>query len=270
MVHLERAEPVRRASYLDANHRPTVGGVAIDMWNSSRSTQLGGCSLGFNARISGDSHEYFVTAGHCTQTQNSTEYSVVFQAYRYLDVPYDSAIGIEYSDPPQSSGIPGCPGGSTCRYSDAALFQYTIASFSNFAYLAKDSSFSSTFGTNGSRFRVDSFHVVNDVPEASLLAADTVNYDTYMHKVGNTTGWTWGPIRHTCVTVINSGGKLLCQYFVRATANNGDSGSPTFWWQCCGTNEAWLGGVLWGLTGADYLFGSISGIKNDFSGLVSY
>jgi hypothetical protein len=40
----------------------------------------------------------------------------------------------------------------------------------------------------GSLFRVDSFHIVNEIPESEFLTADTVTYSDYLHRVGRTSG----------------------------------------------------------------------------------
>lgn len=242
---------------------------------------LTNCSIAANVRLSGDNtHEYFLTAGHCTGTDNAP--SGMFGpnhgaiVYQPDSTAGSTAIATEYANPTGRTGLSGCPSGYTCKYSDAALFQYINSSRSNFAYIARDSTFSSTLGVAGSRFRVDSFHVVGEIPEANLLAADTVpgQYDTWMHKVGFKTGWTWGQVTSTCRTLQypTTSQAMLCQYVVTAEDDFGDSGAPTFWWVCCsGPNQAWLGGILSsGYENAFYFFSSISGIKNDIANLVTY
>lgn len=272
MIRVEHTSRPVQTQQLGANHRPTVGGVQLNNYDSTGTgSSIATCSLGFNARLSTDnSHEYFVTAAHCTSTRWAVDGTIAYQPTPSDGVPSYTPIGREVSDPALAS-IPGCDPGYVCRYSDAALFRYDSARFSNFAYIARDSSFSSNPAVSGSTFRVDSFHVVSDIPESYLLVADTVNHDTYMHKVGITTGWTWGPVLSTCMKMYVAGGELLCQYRVGARADYGDSGAPTFWWMCCNPNEAWLGGILHGaVTGYWYYFSSITGIKNDIANLVSY
>jgi hypothetical protein len=106
-----------------------------------------------------------------------------------------------------------------------------------------------------------------------MLAADTVagHYDTYFHKVGRTTGWSFGPQTRTCYIYYVAGKALVCQYSVAAEADQGDSGSPVFMWICCNVNEAWIGGLLSSATeGLAFGFSSISGVKNDFANLVTH
>ena len=117
---------------------------------------------------------------------------------------------------------------------------------------------------------------MNDIAEANFLGADTTagNYTVYVHKVGRTTGWTWGPMIHVCKTIYYSVGgnrALLCQYDVAAEVDFGDSGGPAFWWNCCGANESWLGGiVVAGIEGYFFTLSSITGIRNDIANLVTY
>ncbi len=278
-VVFEHSKPIVPLAYLSAQHRPTVGGLLISLYDTVITRKYGAgeyaqCSIGANVRLSTDqSNEYFLTAAHCSNEDNifTSDGATVFQPDSATN---STAIGVEVSVPGARTGLSGCPTGYTCKYSDAALYQYNSASYSNFAYIARDSSFTSTWGVNGSRFRVDSFHVVSDIPEAYLLAADTVNYDTWMHKVASTTGWTWGQLKHTCMTIAYSGSKaLLCQYGAAAYADHGDSGGPMFWWMCCNPNEAWLGGILHTVSSIpDWhtIFSSITGIKNDIANLVTY
>jgi hypothetical protein len=76
---------------------------------------------------------------------------------------------------------------------------------------------------------------------------------------------------HSCVTLYYTGKALVCQYQVAAQADEGDSGSPTFWWMSPGVNQAWLGGLLHhNIPGYYYTFSSITGIKNDFANLVTH
>jgi hypothetical protein len=280
--HSKRPVP---AAYLTATQSPSVGGIQIELRDTLIANNSGGsstlCSLSFNVGVStDDAHRYFMTAAHCTGTSATDSVSVFNNEHALVYQP-DSAtnpspIGFEVSAPDSRTGLSNCPNLYTCKYSDAALFKYYGGSPSNFTYLAKDSSYSSTVGVNGSLFRVDSFHVVNDISEANLLAADTLpgHYDTFMHKVGRTTGWTFGPVTHTCVTyvwTIPLKKALLCQYYVASSILGGDSGAPAFWWYCCNPNEAWIGGLVsTGFTNSLYGFSSITGIKNDFANLISY
>lgn len=278
-IVFEHSERPGVLAQLTAQHRPTVAGVHISVYDSVITRKYGSglyteCSLGANVRISTDEpHAYFLTAAHCSNEDDIFRNDGA-RVYQPDSATNPTAIGTEVFVPSGSSSLSGCPSGYTCKYSDAALYRYSSAAYSNFAYIAKDSSYSSTWGVAGSTFRVDSFHVVGDIPEAYLLAADTVSYNTWMHKVAYRTGWTWGPLKHTCMTIYYPGSKaLLCQYGAAAYADHGDSGGPMFWWMCCNPNEAWIGGLLHTVRAIPdnfTVFSSISGIKNDIPNLLTY
>ncbi|MEA3247712.1 MAG: hypothetical protein U9Q74_16295 [Gemmatimonadota bacterium] len=278
-VAFEHSDRPTVLAYLTAQHRPTVAGVHIAVYDSVITRKYGPglyaeCSLGANVRISTDEpHAYFLTAAHCSNEDDIFRNDGA-KVYQPDSATNPAPIGTEVFVPGGSSNLSGCPSSYTCKYSDAALYRYASAVYSNFAYIARDSSNSTTWGIVGSRFRVDSFHVVGDIPEAYLLAADIVVYDTWMHKVAYRTGWTWGPLKHTCMTIYYPGSKaLLCQYGAAAYADHGDSGGPMFWWMCCNPNEAWIGGLLHTVRAIPdnfTVFSSISGIKNDIPNLVTY
>ncbi|HVT38860.1 MAG TPA: hypothetical protein VHE78_07440 [Gemmatimonadaceae bacterium] len=273
MLAIVQDDRPKQMDYIYNAQRPVVGGLLIDVADSA-GTEIHNCTLGFNAKLSGDqSLRYFVTASHCTSTFAAVDHDTVYQAFKAFNpIP----IGFEVQDPAMRTDIPGCPTWSSnrkCRYSDAALFQFTSADLSNFPYLAMDSSVSSTLGVNGSRFRVDSFVVIADYPEARLLAADTVNHNTWLMKVGMRSGWTWGPISRTCFDVGAGGGALRCQYQVLAEADEGDSGAPVFEYTSLyyTTKQATLAGIVrGGFSGLNFDFSSISGIKNDIANLITY
>ena len=71
------------------------------------------------------------------------------------------------------------------------------------------------------------------------------------NKVGRTTGWTQGPVSRTCVNTNVLGSKIhqLCQTFVTAGVNGGDSGSPVF--RITSGDNVQFVGILWG-GGSDY------------------
>lgn len=69
--------------------------------------------------------------------------------------------------------------------------------------------------------------VANPFHIGGLAPLPTVG--TWVEKVGVSTGWTGGPVEKTCSNLSGGSGIIiLCQDFVDAMANNGDSGSPAF------------------------------------------
>jgi hypothetical protein len=273
-VVFEHAKPIRGFQLLTASHRPTVGGIHIALSDTLNRKNLGAmseCSLNSNVRFA-DS-PFFLAAGHCTSSPLDetvgTYANLNATVYQPDSATNPTPIGQEYYNP--GAWIPGgyfsCPSSLTCRFSDAVAFSYTSNSLSNFAYLARDSSFSMTLGVDGSKFRVDSFHVDSEVPEAWLLAADTTTCDMRLHKVGWRTGWTWGCIVSTCYTVYQSAHALICQYNVASDADGGDSGAPVFVWMAPGVNRAFLAGMIYGgIPNTFFQFSSIAGIHNDLWG----
>jgi len=170
---------------LDSTHRPLVGGIKIGLTDTAISNQYGvhsygECSLGFSGTLTNDAYDtYFVTAAHCAGLANAWAYQAV-NAFQPDSFTNSSRIGYLWGMPTGSTTISGCPTGATCKYSDAALYIYVSGNV-DLDFLARDSSFSSVSTVKGSRFRVDSFQVNGNVPEADLLAANTTagQYDTY-------------------------------------------------------------------------------------------
>lgn len=274
MVAFEYSTRPKATSYLDSIHRPAVGGVAIDVWDSTRTYDRAWLTMGPNVKLSTDtSARYFLTNSHGTSTFAAVDHDSAYQPYQSTGL---QALAVEVQDPAWRTDIANCPSytvNQMCRYSDAALFKYLTPSNANFPFIAKDSTLSSTLGVNGSLYRVDSFVVNAEYSEANLLAADTVNKSFYLMKVGRTTGWTWGPITRSCVDLISHGGTLKCQYEVAAQADQGDSGSPVFLYTeyYLGQLRATLGGMLNSATaGRSFLFSSITGVRNDIANIVTH
>lgn len=130
--------------------------------------------------------------------------------------------------------------------------------------------FSSAFNTNGSFDQTATFTNISEVADSNWIAADLGNL--YVHKVGWRTGWTWGAFSRSCVNIGAGGGVLLCQQFSYTYANGGDSGSPAFWWLCCGTNQTGLVGIVHGaiVESNEMAFSTIAGVKNDLGALITY
>ena len=90
--------------------------------------------------------------------------------------------------------------------------------------------------------------------------------------MGRTTGWSQGKITNTCVTTNVSGSNitLICQNFVKASVQAGDSGSPVFLGS--GGGSVTLAGVLWGgnSSGTSFVFSPISGIEKELGSLTTF
>lgn len=168
-------------------------------------------------------------------------------------------VAKESVDPGLFSGG-SCPGGSSCRYSDAAMADVQIVipngPETQFGKVAKPNSYGQW---SGSTDYSSTFTVIGET--SSFFLGQPLD------KVGRTTGWTWGPVDQTCVAVSHpSGGTLLCQYYVLSGAGPGDSGSPVFSWVSGSSISA--AGLLWGrpFAGGAYIFSPLSGVKSDLGG----
>jgi hypothetical protein len=209
--------------------RPAMGGIQILFLLTP--TSGGICTLGFNAylgRVFG-----FVTNSHCTQVEGEVD-----GARFYQNFPPDVTIATEVADPGLFTDPP-CPPGRRCRYSDSVFAKYDNPRSGVLGKIARPA-----FGD----------------PEAGPLnlspasARFTIKGRTgspltgnVVHKVGRTTGWTFGSVVATCVdaNVGDSDITKLCQTVVRAGDDHGDSGSPVFSRIGNSTNVK-LVGILWG------------------------
>ena len=87
-----------------------------------------------------------------------------------------------------------------------------------------------------------------------------------LQKVGRKSGWTFGSVIQTCVTLAASGSpfKYYCQDKVFAGQNIGDSGAPVFFWNF-GDDFVTLMGTSWAsVVGSHYWMSSLGDIINDF------
>jgi hypothetical protein len=243
---VEQTEPIRFATTLRSRVRPVLGGLQINF------TQYI-CTLGFNATRSGVSS--FITASHCSKQQGGNQSTQYFQP---LSTTANSFIGTEVSDPAYVSGLPGCPAGRKCRYSDALRATYASGvSFTN-GRIEK-----TTGVNNGSVTIAGSFAIGS---KGGGVVGNTAN------KVGRTTGWSQGKITNTCVTVNVSGTNItqLCQNIVSAKLGAGDSGSPVFLGASNATVK--LAGILWGgnSSGTIFVYSPMSGIEKELGSLTTF
>ena len=175
-------------------------------------------------------------------------------------------IGTEVSDPVYFTGGP-CPRLRKCRFSDAARVQYASGVSSDLGGIARTTFRAPSFGSgiiNG----LNPFF--NITAEVSPIQGATVN------KVGRTTGWTYGTVNGTCVTlnVAATNITLLCQsktaFGAFGKVGPGDSGSPVFYWN--GGNNVGLVGLLWGgnSSGTFFTFSPMSGIEQELGSLRTF
>jgi hypothetical protein len=239
---IEAVEPIHALVTLRESVRPVPGGVQIHFSNFL-------CTLGFNAVRAGVSG--FVTNSHCTERQGGVESTEYFQ-------PLSPAfIGTETADPAYRRNIAGGPRGRRCRFSDSAFAQYASTSLSDFGEIARTTSRGNLSGS----ITIDAAN-----PTFSITSTSASSVGQEVNKVGRTTGWTFGDVTATCVTVGVSGTNIvqICQDFVSAGVGGGDSGSPVFSWG--GGSTVSLRGILWGgnSAGTQFVYSPFANVtRND-------
>ena len=243
---------------LQHDFRPVPGGVRTERSNGNF------CTVGFNAMRNtfGDSNRYFVTNGHCTGFLAQLENEPFYQP----TVAFGNFVGTERFDPPSFQGG-SCPPDFQCRWSDAALVRYEGSIGDQFGYIARPYYGSIDIDPANPRFRIDQ--------EVSYPADNSI-----VDKVGQTTGWTYGYVRHTCIrteypVLYFPPMMLLCQDYADYSSAQGDSGGPVFIWQEFSYTDASLLGIHWGRgeagvePGVNYaIFSSMSNIEIDLGDLL--
>jgi len=221
---VELSTAIRPVTSVRSRFRPLRGGIQINFGP-------GTCTLGFLAVRSGVTG--MITASHCTLTQGGVQNTIFHQS----NGPTTNRIGLETRDPRYFAGGL-CPAGRRCRYSDSAFVRIPHTAGpavpASVGSIARPEALNSL--TVGGSFRITS-------ENAAPLLNEIVG------KVGRTTGWTQGRVIATCVHTEVEGTDitLLCQDWVKANVNRGDSGSPVFRvTNRPASGDVRLYGVVWG------------------------
>jgi hypothetical protein len=248
-VAVRSVEPVKLAVTLRDRVRPVRGGFQINFPGFL-------CTLGFNATSGGQ--RSFITNSHCTTVQGGVENTPYWQPTQAAN----NAIGNEVADPVYLAGGAGCPAGRVCRRSDAARGLYNAATTSNLGRIGR------TTGPNNGSLTIGT-------PANFLITAESPNTNfaigLVLNKVGRTTGWTQGQVTNTCVTTNVSGSIItqICQTFVNAGVNGGDSGSPVF--RILSGNNVRLMGLLWGGIGTTtFVFSPLVQVEQELGPLTTF
>ena len=241
---------VQVASLQNVVDRPVRAGVQINFPGFL-------CSVGFNATSGGV--KSFITASHCTTKQGGVENTPYYQPLQSVD---GTVIAREVADPAYTKGA-GCPGGRTCRYSDASRAAYVNGANQALGLIAKTSG-----ANNGSLEIVGSFTITSD--DCTNTLGGCVAVGTTINKVGRTTGWTAGTLTNKCVNTGVQGTRIvqLCQNFVSAGVGGGDSGSDVF----VGTSNVMLAGVLWGgsSSGNQFVYSPFANVVRELGPLTTH
>lgn len=201
-------------------------------------SSIGRCTLGF-AAFRNDGSPVFVTNSHCTPTSPGFDGGAITQGGGY--------IGSEILDPASWS----CSSGSRCRYADAALI--SAARPLQFARIARPT------GRTGSDVSSGPLTVSHVNPTFTITGQNTNVFENeQLQKVGRTTGWSYGNVEDTCNDYSIQGWVRLCSDRVDFAVQEGDSGSPVFYWKSDGTAD--LRGIVFGWQGFPYNDGLMSNL----------
>lgn len=243
---VEVTEPIRQMATLRDRFRPTQAGIQIHFGQYV-------CTMGFNVDHSGG--RSFITNSHCTNTQGGVENTIYYQPTSTVD---GTAIATEVADPQYfKGGI--CPRGKKCRYSDASRALYASATASNRGEILK------TTGANNGSLTVGGLFTIN----AQDNTTTNFTIGRVLNKVGRTTGWSQGPVSRTCVNTGVQGSQImqLCQTFVDAAVDGGDSGSPVF--GIISGDSVELVGILWGGGSSYFVMSPLKSIQQELGSVVA-
>jgi hypothetical protein len=183
-------------------------------WRVSISSGGGQCTIGPTGIRGTNGDSVFITASHCTPSKWAYDGSTARQPDGT-----STMIGTEILDPAAASCNFGL---TTCRDSDAALF--TATKPIRFGKIVRTADSVSCESCHSS-FVVDS----------SLTITSTLSYvvsNEIIHKIGQTSGWTYGAVEATCVNytwpVWPFDDETKCSDRIDMNSETGDSGGPAF------------------------------------------
>ena len=225
-VLIEVTGRIRRLATVRDKFRPLMGGIQLNFSNYL-------CTVGFLAVRVGV--RGMVTNSHCTNVQGGGSGTSFHQPVVWGS---KNRIGLETVDPKYFTGGV-CPAGRRCRYSDSAFARIAHPSGPEVStargYIARPMTLNSLTVTSRG-FRITSETGVPVLNER-------------LNKIGRTTGWSQGKVIATCVDTGVSGTEIvqLCQDWVDANVDGGDSGSPVFRiTNSPARHDVSLYGILWG------------------------
>lgn len=209
------------------------------------------CTIGFAAYWD-DGTEVWLTSSHCTDVMYGSDDKVFYQP-----AGSTSRIGQELYDPPAYS----CWAVNGCRKSDAAIIKAEATI--DLGTIARTEQYSWDPSQYGS------LEIDHDNPVFTITSKAYDNLEgEFLDKVGHKSGWTYGEVLETCSDVTLTDGYLReCSDKVEAMADEGDSGSPAFFWKADGSAE--LRGVVFGSNVGNYYWMSdLRQIEGDLGSLI--
>jgi hypothetical protein len=272
-VVVQQRAPITTVSTLRDDITPIQGGIQINFLNVAGVRTVSFlCTLGFNAVIDGVSS--FITNSHCSNVEGGEEtptdyYQPLMDPDGDRFVNPENLIATEADDPHWFISL-DCPFSPAfqCRWSDASRAAYipTVAPEARLGRIARTVRPSTSL--SDIELTIDGFFSIRR-EQARGVVGEVAN------KVGRTTGWTFGTTTETCVDVLALGTThiRLCQEFVAAVVDAGDSGSPVFRRNGGGSNVTLLG-VLWGGSvdeeNPEFVYSPMFGIERELGALQTF
>ena len=285
---VELSAPIQNMLTLRDPARPPHGGYQLNFLDVGGVRTLSYlCTLGFNVLMNGV--KSFITNSHCTNHQGGTETPTEYYQSS-MDPDGDRLVNREYyiatevDDPhydPVSCATEVLPG-TVCRVSDASRAEYAAGVPFELGKIAR-----TTVGYQDTPYTIDP--ITGDRIRTPVLEVDPSNpsftirgeqrasvLGEVVHKVGRTTGWTYGPVIQTCLNsiVVGTAPPIVqrCQDRVRADVAGGDSGSPVFRRMGNGGTVR-LSGILWGgsVSGeVTFVFSPLGNIRQELGNFVTH
>lgn len=241
-IPIEQPSRLISAPTLDSTFRPLRAGTVTPVSGAAP------CSAGPIVKIGGA--PYMITASHCTNGSGQIGGLNNALFWQGFSPRPEVAIGSEYVDPAFSPYTGPCLAqfNETCRHSDAALVRLVNSDGSipnvTVGLIAR----TRYYRTGDTPFTVGGTPAIDTGSTEVVGTWQTVQEDTTqivlvgspLHKMGRTTGATYGNVKQACTKFLPPGqgldfstgvGRtkvLHCQYKVATTADVGDSGGPVF------------------------------------------
>lgn len=261
-VRIEVTEKLNFMYTVRDSTRPVPGGMQV-----SNSVDQTLCTMSFSLRRAAPEGGWlpgygFATASHCSEDSfNADDNSV----YRQPNSGGGS-IGVEVVD--RAHYNCGLPFNISCRRSDAAYNQFADSTHADFGSIAR-------IDDTPDQYSASSLVVSSTTPRIPL---DGIRIDADLrsgeeaHKVGRTSGWSFGGINQTCFTATVSGYYFRCVYSAPTIFLSGDSGAPVFmYWHdlFIGRWEGYLMGIAFAgnSSGNLMVFGSMEGVMADLGSI---
>ena len=190
--------------------RPVFGGLLIG--------GSGSCTMGFLVEY--DGVRAYTTNSHCTTTPWGPDGGTYYQW------TIGNRIGVEISDPTQTTISPYCPSPYTyCRWSDSAILELDDSVSWDFGKIGR----TETASQDSTSFTLWSLAPTRQIVGVVGLMTEVDWAGTTIYKTGQRSGTTFGVATNTCLDLIyGSNNLLMCQVVVRADVRPGDSGSPVW------------------------------------------